>query len=494
MRANVGRSVPTVGISPSGIKQHKLNGVHMKYTSLFSAVAIAAAMGTQALATVTTNDVNVTEGTFEAKAIGAAGTVLGGTWAVQNEDQSEVIYAPLSSQDAVDGYTANKHLKLNNEGNELVWNPGTVNEPKSIIEMKVRLVASDTAPAISAEDTTVHAAVYLQVSEPVDASNDGLYAYTATGWSKLDASFNAQLATGSMVALRVLMDYEDQTATYEGCVLTDAENDVPVYVNLGTKDMANPTTAQNGTLTSVGFKGTGGIDDLFVKEIEETPSTAIITTKVWDTTISGESQQRAITGTIDTVEAGSHYDAYVDFDETFEGLVVKSVTLFDTTNNVECTWTTPPTIDPSTGAFSVTMANFTFVAQHGYEIRIVVGEESSAPTYTGPKSNGIQILAAADEDAYETATGNTFVPLAFTSISVNGNVVTAAFNATVVNEGNETSATFVVAYKNALDGAEQTATGTVTLTNGGGTVVVELPEGSAHFLTGFSTPAPAAGN
>lgn len=479
----------------------------MKYTSLFSAVAIAAAMGTQALATVRTNDVNVTEGTFEAKAIGAAGTVLGGTWAVQNEDQSEVIYAPLSSQDAVDGYTANKHLKLNTEGNELVWNPGTVNEPKSIIEMKVRLVASDTAPAISAEDTTVHAAVYLQVSEPVDANNDGLYAYTASGWSKLDAPFNAQLATGSMVALRVLMDYEAQTATYEGCVLTDAENDVPVYVNLGTKNMANPTTAQNRTLASVGFKGTGGIDDLFVTEIEETATTATITTKVWDTVIQGPSQQREITGTIDTIEAGSTYYSSVDFDSSFPDLVVKTVQLFEatfttnsieplaiTTNWTERGWTTAPTIDSSTGGFSVTMANYTFVAEHIYEIRIVVGEESSAPTYTGPKSNGIQILAAADEDAYETATGNTFVPLAFTSISVNGNVVTAAFNATVVNEGNETSATFVVVYKNALDGAEQTANGTVTLTNGGGTVVVELPEGSAHFLTGFNTPAPAAGN
>ena len=273
----------------------------MKYTSLFSAVAIAAAMGTQALATVTTNTVPDNSINFEGASypVGTMKAAQLTGWTVQNEDLSEIIYAPLSSADAVDGYTANKHVKLNTEGNELKWEPSTMTTNKAIIEMKVRLVASDTAPAIS--DGDVHAAVYLQVSDPVDATKDGLYAYAETNsanqWVKLNtAAFNHDLATGDMVALRVVMDYAAMTATYEGALLADAENDTPVYYQLGSTTMANPGNAETqGQLASISFKGTGGIDDLFVGEIVETPSTANVSLQ----TFGGEDWETIDSGTVD---------------------------------------------------------------------------------------------------------------------------------------------------------------------------------------------------
>ena len=352
----------------------------MKYTSLFSAVAIAAAMGTQALATVTTNTVPANSINFEGASypVGTMQAAQLTGWTVQNEDLSEIIYAPLSSADAVDGYTANKHVKLNTEGNELKWEPSNMTTNKAIIEMKVRLVASDTAPAIS--DNDVHAAVYLQVSDPVDATKDGLYAYSRVSgedkWSKLDTSeFNHNLATGDMVALRVVMDYAERTATYEGALLADAENDIPVYRVLGSTAMANPASAATqGQLASISFKGTGGIDDLFVGEIVTTPSSASVTFELWSDLTAATADEALDPQTIDTVAAGSAVTASFETDLEGETLTFKLYDVTAGTPGTECTWLVEPTADGE-GNYNVTMSNFAFAVDHNYLVKVIVGAQ-----------------------------------------------------------------------------------------------------------------------
>ena len=542
MRANVGRSVPTVGISPSGIKQHKLNGVHMKYTSLFSAVAIAAAMGTQALATVTTNNVAANSINFEGASypVGTMRAAQLTGWTVQNEDLSEIIYAPLSSADAVEGYTANKHVKLNTEGNELKWEPSSMTTNKAIIEMKVRLVASDTAPAIS--DPDVHAAVYLQVSDPVDATKDGLYAYAtvegANAWTKLDTSaFNHDLATGDMVALRVVMDYAARTATYEGALLADAENDTPTYYGLGETAMANPADAKTqGQLASISFKGTGGIDDLFVGEIVETPSTATITLQEYD----GEDWQEVETGSVDTADPLKNFTSSLTIPAGKE----VTVTVCDASGNELATLTTADVVD-SLGNFEVSCDDYAFRPDTEYLIRVLYTDpvanftvtfttdrgtapadqtvqsgskatNPGAPAYEGSDYTFVEWqLNGAEYDFDDPVTGNitltavwqaasapaegvefgTFVigdgAAQFTAFSVSGTTATATLSANIESTGTQTQKPLYAKYETALgSGSYSYAAATVTAQTAGEpgsvTFTFTVPAGNSLFLVGLS--------
>lgn len=482
----------------------------MKYTSLFSAVAVAAAMGTQAFATETTNVVRSVD--FEASEYVAGRLyevpgVSGLGWTVSSEDNSAIIAAPLSQpgMEAVDGF-AGKHLELSTEGQELVYNPGTVSQPKSLIEMKVRLVASETAPAIGATDTTVHAAVYLKADEN-DPTSDGLYAYAqvdgAAAWTNIaDAVSLPGLANGSMLALRVLMDYGKQKVTYEGAILADAENAGDIaYVNLATTDMANPD--QNVTaLSTIAFKGTGGVDDLFVKQITETASTAYIAYAGYDEEAPGEvlDGSLSVEKTLDTVAQGSEvgWVAAVYEGAAFEGLVAKSIKLYEIVNSaeVERQWTRAPTV-AETGDFSVSMVNYTFVADSHYIVKIVFGEEGSAVEYVGPKSGAIQILKAGVDD---TAYGDDVADLTFTSITLDGTTGTVTFSATILVDDGTTfpaTANFVLKAKTALDANTTTdvpVTVTVREANAGvATGTFTLPAGNALFIEGIDAPAAPAG-
>ena len=544
MRANVGRSVPTVGIRPSGIKQHKLNGVHMKYTSLFSAVAIAAAMGTTALATVSTN--NQVKIDFEGNSypVGTMAAAQLTGWTVQTEDQSEIIAAPLSSADAVDGYTANKHLKLNTEGQELTWVPATYTEPKAIVEMKVRLVASDTAPAIT--DTDVHAAVYLQVDEN-NPSGDGLYAYgyntnlSENGWIKLDtSSFNTNLETGAMVALRVLMDYNEtaRNVIYEGALLTGAENEVPTYFTLGTVKMANQgSAATQGKLASISFKGTGGVDDLFVGEIEETASTANVTLQLFQ----GGEWQDIEDGTVDTANAALSFTYSV---EVPEGKVAVVTVLDDQENELA----TLENVIDSLGNLEVSCANYAFEAEEDYYIRVAFtdpvvnytvsfttaygtapaaqtvqsgGYATDPGTLTDPDGeytfvawqlNGVDYdfattpvtasieLVAAWQAAVAPATGVEFGEFeiiddghaAFTAFSVNGTTATVTLSAKIQSTGAQTQKTLYAKYKTALGSstygyAEATVSGTPVAGDPSTiTFTFTVPDGNSFFLVGLT--------
>lgn len=487
----------------------------MKYTSLFSAVAVAAAMGTQAFAAATTNDVgsvNFEASEYVAGRLYEVPGVSGLGWTVSSEDNSAIIAAPLSQpgMEAVDGF-AGKHLELSTEGQELVYNPGTVSQPKSLIEMKVRLVASETAPSIDATDTTVHAAVYLKADEN-DPTTDGLYAYAqvdgVAAWTNIaDAVSLPGLANGSMLALRVLMDYGTQKVTYEGAILADAENAGDIaYVTLATTDMANPDVNVTA-LSTIAFKGTGGVDDLFVKQITETATTAYIAYLGFDELSPNEAIDPIDpdTGkfvvremTVDTEAQGSSATFTADLEETFLNLVVKSIKLYEIVDNaeVERQWTKAPTV-AATGDFAVSMANYTFVADSHYIVKIVFGEEGSAVEYVGPKSGAIQILKAGDDD---TAYGDDVADLTFTSITLDGTTGTVTFSATILVDDDTTfpaTANFVLKAKTALDANTTTdvpVTVTVQSANAGvATGTFTLPAGNALFIEGIDAPAASAG-
>jgi len=477
----------------------------MKYTSLFSAVAVAAAMSTQAFATVTTNDVGAA--TFEEAKYGNGGPISGlnltPEWSVQSEDASEIITAPLSTLDS-EGYTGNNRLlKLNTEGQELVWNPGTVQQPEALIEMKVKLVASDTEPAISSEDQTIHAAVFLKIADETNPSpGDGLYAYTNDGWKLLDTTNMVREATGdsnatgfiangSTVALRVLMNYNNEgtgakTATYEGALITDGV--VGTFFNLGTKDMANPDSAvTQGHLASIAFKGTGGVDDLFVSQITRTASTASISLQIYN---GEEWVDKECSGSVDTADPTKPVTA-IEIDVPENKNV--TITVCDTQGVVLATL---PNTVLDDGALSVSCQDYGFQPNTSYIIRIEFTDPTPpAPTYTGPKSNGVQVLVAADETTYEATPGNEFIPLAFTSFTVNGSTVTAGLTGTfIVDDDASNTANFALVSQTTLGGAEdRTVTGALTVTGAHtATLTFTMPQGdTSRFIKGLYVADPA---
>lgn len=386
----------------------------MKYTHLLGAAVLAVALGTQGLASVRTNIVSSQN--FDG--LDTTGSVLVtnhisalnlgdqvGTWYADNEDASEIIAGPISATTSVGAATGEaKHLELKTEGKELKWTPDHVTESLALIEMKVRLVASDTVPSIDTTDTSIHAAVYLFENE-TNKEDIALYAYAydpAVGaesnlWVKI-ADLNTDgcsgLTNGCMMALRVLMDYEEMKASYEGAVISDPTAD-PIYYPLPLPNddllMANQSTAGTGdyaTLNSIAFRGTGGVDDLFVKEIEKANTSITMFHEIWAAG-SSEPDVTSNVATNDINQSGWSYTGNVDFDESYGGMNVTAVELYDLTGGVtnECTWAIPLVVDSATGDFVVTNANYNFVYEHEYLVKITLTEPVATHTVTFTANN-----------------------------------------------------------------------------------------------------------
>lgn len=391
----------------------------MKYTHLFGAAALAVAMGTQGLALTTTNTVysqdfdGVDTSTYTLMSDLALTGWSDPTASGEDADKSFLVAAPVSVS-ATDGYEgyAGKHLELNTDGHELVYTPtsGAITNTTAQISMRVRLVGSESDP--TGLDTDVHSAVYLKTDEN-DPTFAALYAYSqpdATNeWVELSSTGLTGLANGAVLALRVTMDYANQRATYEGVIVTDAPDaDIADsdYVGLGTIDMANVDTASvsGKVLSSVAFKGTGGVDNLVIRDFTVTASEANITFEVFeDEIVEGEEPNQTGSGIIDTI-ANIPFSSAVDFDDAFSGKVVKSITLYEkgSTGNTELTLSSPIVIDPVLGNFEVGMANYQFEAEKDYLLQIVVGEKTHTVTFD-LNGHGTAIPAQTVKDG-ETAT------------------------------------------------------------------------------------------
>ena len=478
----------------------------MKYTSLLCAAVAAAALGSFAADGTRTP---VVEEPFDAAPTGAMfgvyASIQTSSWTVNEVDESAIVAAPISQAEALDGYNG-KSLLLNTQGQELQV-AAVAQDAKSEIKMKLRLVASDTAPGIDAQD--VHAAVYLLEQNPEEPTEgDGLYAYTydevgqTNKWEALTAP-TFTVANGDMIALKVVMDYTDgiTSATYAAVNLGDDPDQVvddEDYIDLGTVFMANATNNQDGHLKSVAFKGTGSVDDLFITSIEQVATSATI---VFNLYVDGDYEDELVEQF--TINDVADFSAnFLAFDPTDYGedYVIVSVDVWKDGATPEQA-TLVASLDPAdlydgTSDYYITEEEVALEAGESYEVRVMVGPPAAPSAYVGPKSGTVQILCAADETAY----GQGFVPLSFTSIAFvtdenSGDVsIVAEFDATVVFDNDATSGTadFGVITTSALDGATTVLTGSVTATAAGGTVTIPMPAGDALFLKGFTTaPAPA---
>ena len=478
----------------------------MKYTSLLCAAVAAAALGSFAADGTRTP---VVEEPFDAAPTGAMtgvyASIQTSSWTVNEVDESAIVEAPISQADALEGYTG-KSLLLNTQGQELSV-AAAAQDAKSEITMKLRLVASDTAPTIDAGD--VHAAVYLLEQNPEEPTEgDGLYAYSynptteVNEWVALTGT-GFEVANGSLIALKVVMDYDNTTATYSAFNLgddPDQDVDDADYIGLGTVDMANALNNQVGHLQSVAFKGTGSVDDLFITSIQQIATSATI---VFDIYVDGNFE--------DTLVAADTIANVADFSVNFEdpvasdygeGYVIVSVDVWKDGETPEQD-TLVVSLDPAdlfdgTSDYFITEEDVTLEAGASYTVKVMVGPPASPSAYVGPKSGSVQILCAADEAAY----GQGFVPLSFTSIEFvtdeQTDVVSivATFDATVVFDNDATTGTadFGVITSTALDGAATVLTGSVDATAAGGTVTIPMPAGDALFLKGFTTVPVPAGN
>ena len=222
----------------------------MKFTTLFGAAALVAALGVTAHAVPTT----VASDEFEYEETGPVADITAFTanakWAVQQGDQSKIVATHF------DG--GGQALELATDGNLLQFNSLTTAEYEATIEMKVEMVASDT-PVDMSTDTTSHAAVYLYKPEGAESGTLKAFGYDAQGetnkWYDLTATGFA-IDDKDTANIKIVINYVDETATYTVNETT-----------FGSIMLANPNAWRSSKhLNSVAFQGTGFVDDLFVKQ------------------------------------------------------------------------------------------------------------------------------------------------------------------------------------------------------------------------------------
>lgn len=231
----------------------------MKYTSLFSAVALAAAMGTQAFGDPTLVKMDDFE-SYQVDSVTNATnhTLMDPNWDFLPEDESQIVAGTVTETGS-----NSKSLKLNTNGGLATFNAQTTKDYAATVTMKVRMVASDS-PVDMSTDTTTQAALYLQSTEENGVTTYELKAFssdstqgapvnvwvplTATGFEIDHDNYDANVS--------IVIDYNDGTATYT----VNNTTFTPVA-------LANPNAwGTTKCLNSVAFKGTGFVDDLFVGE------------------------------------------------------------------------------------------------------------------------------------------------------------------------------------------------------------------------------------
>lgn len=227
----------------------------MKLTSLFSAVAVAAAMGTQVFADTVASE------TFDAYAIPegedfvAVKDVEGfsSKWIVNKDlDESKIIATHF------DG--SGQALDLSTGGSDLTFPAETTSGMQATVSMKVNMVSSDTMVDMSG-DSASHTALFLYQEGEDENAVYTLKAFSydpdleKNVWVDLAAE-GFSITNGEDVDVSIAIDYNQSVATY-----TVKGTTFPAI------NLANPTTWDTTRkLSAVAFKGTGVVDDLFVSE------------------------------------------------------------------------------------------------------------------------------------------------------------------------------------------------------------------------------------
>ena len=186
--------------------------------------------------------------------------VTGGTFdKATTDDNSQLIDSTSESAKATYVAQADGNvLELNTEGNELTFNPTTVNPGSNsdltVIEADVFFIASDTAPALT--DSTIQVALYLKAEEnetPVFQAYsdvDGNPTWVDLGYDLT----NVDVSNGIWRKIQIVVDKVNNTATYSfGAKGGTVSGEY-------TKALAN-VNEDRPAISSVSFKGTGLVDN-----------------------------------------------------------------------------------------------------------------------------------------------------------------------------------------------------------------------------------------
>ena len=198
----------------------------MKHNA-FTALSLAAALVVAGSAEASEFSMNFETGTA------LPGTE--GTWTVPSGDASAVVATPSGAPNDC----GTQVLSLDTGDDELNYAPTSTDV--SILTMDVCFVGADSVPATTG--FTGQTMVYLDVT---DAQNPALKAYVGTGWQTISTA----VTDGSWHTLKMTFDYSNGTVKFK----VGSEDETAAF--------ALPGTPSDFTqVTSVGFKGTGFIDN-----------------------------------------------------------------------------------------------------------------------------------------------------------------------------------------------------------------------------------------
>lgn len=325
----------------------------MKFTTLFSAVALAAAMSVHADVTEIASD------DFDSYAIPQGETSVAlkdleafPGWTVGgSEDASKIVATHFAGKDQA--------LELSTNGDTLTFDAETSSGSAATVTMTVEMVASD-APVSMDGDEDTHTALYLEKAE--DATTGTLKAFScdtqgncwttlATGIVCTNDDGEEDVAGTKFVAdVEIVIDYEAGTAVY---TVNDVTYDaIP---------LANPNTwGTTKKLNSVAFKGTGFVDDLFVGE-----ETIVVDKATFIYELAGVQQGDASVLPIETFNFNDLVDVqpgYTYSAELFERAGDPAVDTPIEGVTIE--------VDQVTGEWAVTYEDFTAVVDHTYVVQI----------------------------------------------------------------------------------------------------------------------------
>lgn len=425
-------------------------------------------------------------------------------WTTSEGDQSEIVVGAYSNEYASAYYASGDVdltdvLKLNTEGNDLVFVPRVADgetSSKIVVDADIFFVGSDSAPTGFDDNGDVQFALYLKTPAADDEESEEsnvlcAYVYDAEAesgaWTELPG---AAIDNYTWHHVQVAIDY---AATYKTLkIYVDG-----VDYSGDNVQIANNRTSASG-LTSVSFRGTGAIDN-FVGQYEQEAPTYTFEAALF---VDGESVE---SGLSDEVQVGTPAQFWVPLDN--EGVKLAKVVVKDLSGEGSDT-VYEFSYDEATDEWSVSPESdvvelygedgFAFVSAPTDSapgeseidtftlIEVYYGESVEPPPpdddHVGATAeNGIVILDSSDE----AAAGQT---LEFTSIEIDGATATVGFDAAVyIPDGAETTITLPLLSAQSLDGPWVPVTATVTVTEEGGTAVVNLPENvPALFFKGFT--------
>lgn len=248
------------------------------------------AVGSSAYATFTYTD--DFESYTKAQPIVGEASGDGLIWSGDAADLSSVLATNYTFTDATHPITPGAHtnvLELSTEGTTLTNAPTTTISDNGVIyvDQMVNLVASESAPAGVLSDTSIQTAVYVDVNSNLWAVITDHTAAT-NKWLALDqqvepgtwarmtivVDYSIPSPLQNVAAFKILLNEVDLTSTSDGyseptvAKITDSAPDGGAWF------VSANASASFNTLSSVGYQGTGLIDDLVITD-EDPFSTAI---------------------------------------------------------------------------------------------------------------------------------------------------------------------------------------------------------------------------